>query len=175
MDKRNNPKYIREFLVKNDLDVNLLERILEDIVDSEQLCSQDKHVHYLQISEGDESKEKEFWINNIDRFKHLYIYAMLFEWAEEWTEDSLIKDRFNKFQNDYKGNISTEINDFKSKVGIPITLIAEFKFITDAFLWIVDKKVPYCTLLEARNIDFFCHNYQRPKIRKQSQWQSQWQ
>ena len=144
MDKRNNPKYIREFLVKNDLDVNLLERILEDIVDSEQLCSQDKPVvYYLQLS-NDKSKEIEFWKINIEKYIHLYIYTMLLEWEEESEGDEKIRQRCESFRKNFANQIQKEIDCFVENIDkIPHNIHTKMGPIMDSFLFKEKFETPY--------------------------------
>lgn len=144
----NNLKYIHELLDKED-DYSLLERILDDIHDNKRLNSgEDKHVvYYLQVCDDEKSGEKDFWVNNIRRLCHLYVYAMLFNWNEQWPEDVKLKERLESIQSSFSNEIATEIKLFEDNKSEedPSAILWEVKFITDVLQWKCKKEVPQFT------------------------------
>lgn len=160
-----NIEYIHDFLENVKDDSSLFERILDDIHDSERLNNgDDRHkVYYLQLSEDDKSGEIDFWVTNIRQYFHLYVYAMLFNWKEQWKNDEILKSRTETLQNSFSNEISTEIKKFNEEdiKNVPPTVLRELKFISDAFLWARSKEVPHFTEEQQKDIEKYRQNYER--------------
>ena len=146
MKKNNSLDYIHEFLNKED-DFSLVEHILDDIHDSQRFNNgNDKHiVYYLQLSDDEKSGEKKFWIKNIRHYSNLYVYAMLFNWLEQWPEDTTLKNKLDSFQTSFVNEIADEIKilNGENSEKTPSFILQKLKFITDAFLWKCAKLYPF--------------------------------
>ena len=143
MKTNNSLNYIHEFLSKED-DFSLVEHILDDIYDSKRLNNgKDKHiVYYLQLSEDEKTGEYNFWVNNIRHYSHLYVYAMLVNWHEQWTEDTTLKNKLDSFLTNFSNEIADEINGCKDTGDIPEVILNEMWFIADYYQWKSKKEVP---------------------------------
>ncbi len=160
-----NIEYIHDFLESVKDDRSLYERILDDIEDGERLNNgDDKHtVYYLQLSDDANSKEKDYWVKNIRKYTNLYVYAMLFNWNEQWTDDEIIKDRLDSILNGFSNEIASEITTFNEgdNSNIPFIVLREMEFISDAFLWKISRYIPVFTEAQKQNIEKYRQNYGR--------------
>lgn len=160
-----NIEYIHDFLESVKDDRSLYERILDDIEDGERLNNgDDKHtVYYLQLSDDVNSEEKDYWVKNIRKYTNLYVYAMLFNWNEQWTDDEIIKNRLESILNGFSNEIASEITKFniEDTETVPSIILVELKFISDAFLWNSNKEIPHFTEKLKANIEQYRKNYER--------------
>lgn len=160
-----NIEYIHNFLESVKDDSSLFERILDDIYDSKRLNNgDDKHkVYYLQLSEDENSGEKDFWVTHIRYYFHIYVYAMLLNWKEQWADDEMLNNRLDSIQNSFPNEIASEINKFNEEdtENFPFIVLRELKFISDAFLWNCKKEVPFFTEEQKINIEKYRQNYRR--------------
>lgn len=158
-------EHIHDFLENVKDKRSLFERILDDIEDGERLNNgDDKHiVYYLQLSEESKSREMDYWANNIRKYTHLYVYAMLFNWEEQWADDEIIKIWLDSIQRDYSDQIASEIAEFKTEdtCNIPSIVLREMEFISDAFQWKYAKEIPTFTETQKQNIEEYRQNYCR--------------
>ena len=160
-----NIEYIHDFLESVKDDRSLYERILDDIEDGERLNNgDDKHtVYYLQLSDDTNSKEKDYWVKNIRKYTNFYVYAMLFNWNEQWTDDEIIKNRLESILNGFSNEIASEIATFNEEDNskIPFIVLREMEFISDAFQWKNSQDIPAFTEAQKQNIEEYRQNYSR--------------
>lgn len=159
---KNSLNYIHEFLNEED-DFSLVEHILDDIHDSKRLNNgKDKHiVYYLQLSEDEKTGEYNFWVNNIRNYSHLYVYAMLVNWHEQWTEDTTLKNKLDSFQTNFSNEIADEINSCKGTGDIPEVILNEMSFIADYFHWKSKKEVPQFNEKQKQELLSNTYKYER--------------
>lgn len=160
-----NIEYIHDFLNSVGDNKSLFERVQEDILDGQRLNNgDDKHVvYYLQMSEHEDSEEKEFWVSHIKYYFHLYVYAMLYNWREKWADDEMIKNKLESIQNGSLDEIASEIVKFSKEdiEKIPSVVISELKFISDAFHWRCTKEIPNFTVSQRQSAETYHSNYNR--------------
>ena len=138
---------VKKFLERTDK--ALVARVLDDVCENKAFFALDgdDRIYYLYAKpdeESEESKEWNFWRSNIREYNYLYVYDMLFLWAEQWEDDEELRIRLNTFQNKYSQIIEKEIDNFlNSNNSVPESVLIEMEFLISAFHWKYKNEVPH--------------------------------
>lgn len=161
MENSNNKhESIVKFLQQLGDDEKIIASVLNNILDNTRFYTLvgDTSVYFsfvIPSKAEDEFKITKFWIDNIEDYIHLYVYAMIFNWYEQWDELSQLKERLYSFSQKYSVKIEKEIEDFK-KIDynkIPLDIIVEIRFIIDSYMWNAYKVMPlYLGSLKKKNL-----------------------
>jgi hypothetical protein len=94
----------------------------------------------------DNKEEKGFWVQNIGRFVHLYIFSTLTEWSHQY--DLVTEERRKNFLSFYKEAILSEMSNFISQIDIiPKSIHSVIGVIIDAYFWEENMDTPYLSII----------------------------
>lgn len=109
----------------------------------------DFRVDFLFIS-SDEAKI--FWVNNLKKYSHLYVFAILYHWGKKYSNNNTVKTRYKKFITDYFPKIKENCESFKSNIDtIHPSVIKDLGSAIDYFLWVTEKKSPFLIYYAYKN------------------------
>lgn len=104
----------------------------------------DKSTYYrVDFLFAKDDNEKDFWINNINNYSYLYVFALLSKWSEEFCEERILKKRNEEFLESFAVKIDEDVDRFKmSRDTLPHTTITELGFFVDTYSWSKHASVP---------------------------------
>ena len=99
----------------------------------------DCRVDFLFISS---SNSRMFWSDNLKKYSHLYVFAVLTEWS--LNDNFVIEERKTKFLSSYKDVIFSEICDYINQINfIPKCVHQEIGFVIDICCWDIRRIAPH--------------------------------